>query len=113
MTYCLVSLNFRAIWDISVNVLLPNDWMVDLRLEELCNVFCLRFEGVESFLTEDIGEMSLNSNNCSTSNMVVENPKRCDHLQLCWHVTEWWIAAHLLDDGLCYCFGFDEGMQSR
>lgn len=73
--YRLVSPNFRVIFDITLNVLPPDDRMIFLRFEELRNIFGPRLDCIEPFLAEYAGQVSLDSSDGSRSEVVTKNPE--------------------------------------
>jgi len=73
--YRLISADFRMILNIALNILPPDDWVVVVGFEELCDVFCPRFDGVEPFLAENSCQVSLNSRDGGRSETVPEDPE--------------------------------------
>src|ERR1700759_3856110 len=60
ITYGLLSTNFRVIGDVAFNILTPDDWMILVRFEELCDVLGPRVNGIKPLLVEYVGEVTLN-----------------------------------------------------
>ena len=69
----LISADFRVVLDISLNIFSPNDWVVIIRFEELCNVTCPRFDSVKSLAAEDVGHVAMDGNNGSSSKVIAED----------------------------------------
>ena len=80
ITYRFVSADFGVVWNVALNILAPDDWVVFVRFEKLRNVFSSRINIIKSLLAKYTGEMSLNGCDCSGSNVVAKDPKRRDGL---------------------------------
>lgn len=70
------------ILDVALDKLPPDNRMVFVRFEELCDVFGPSFDGIESFLAEHTGQVTLDSDDSSRSEVVTEDPKRQDGLRM-------------------------------
>ena len=68
------------IWDVALNMLVPDDWVVFVGFEELRNVRGPRIEMIKFLLAKYGGEMSLNGCDSSRSDVVAEDPQRRDGL---------------------------------
>ena len=68
------------IWDVALNILAPDDWVVFVRFEELRNVRSPRIKMIKFLLAKYGGEMSLNGCDSSRSDVVAEDPQRRDGL---------------------------------
>ena len=73
IAYCFVSSNFRVIWDVSLDIFPPDDWVILLQPEESHNIFSPCFKGIEPFLVEDVWQMTLDSGDSISGNMVAED----------------------------------------
>ena len=80
LPYRFVSTDLGVILNIAFGVLAPEYWMIIGRPEELCNISRPCFNGVKPFIAEHMREVSLNGKDGSRSNMVTEDPERCDGL---------------------------------
>ena len=80
VTYRFISANFRVILNVPLDVLAPNDWVVVVRFEEFHNIVCPCFNSLKPLATEDAGQVSVDSNDGGGSNVITEDPKRCDRL---------------------------------
>jgi len=75
----LISTDFRVILNVTFNIRVPNDWVI-IRLEESCDIFSPRFDGLESVLAKDTRQVSLNSGDSSSSEVITEDAKCRDGL---------------------------------
>lgn len=82
LAHRLVSADLRMVLNVAFNILPPDDRVIVVRFEELRNIFSPCVNGLKPFLAEDIGEVSLNSNDGSSSEMVAEDPERRDSLPM-------------------------------
>jgi len=78
--YCLVSADLRMVLNVALDVLTPDDRVIIIRVKELHDIFSPSFNGVKPFLAKDIGQVSLDRDNCGSGDVVTENPKRGDGL---------------------------------
>ena len=76
MVYRLVSTDFVMILDIALSVFPPDDQMIFVRFEELCNILGPCFNSVKSFLAEYTCEVTLDSSDRNRSEIVTKDPKR-------------------------------------
>jgi hypothetical protein len=61
--------------DIAFNILTPDDRVVVIWSKELGNVFCPHINGLKPFLSEDVGQVSMNCNDSGSGDVVTEDPK--------------------------------------
>lgn len=64
------------IFNITLDVLPPDDWMVVLRFEKFGDIFGPSFDGVEPLLPEHTGQVSLDSSDGGRSEVVAKDPQR-------------------------------------
>src|ERR1700679_2394081 len=80
VTYNLVSTKARMVWNLSLNILAPDDGMFLVRCEEFCDILGLGLNVVKPLLPEHTREVMLNSCDGSGRNVVAEDPKCRDGL---------------------------------
>jgi len=80
LTYRLISTNFGVVLNVTLNILPPDDRVIIIRFEELCNVFGPCLNGLKPFLAEGTGQVSLDGNDGGGGKVVTENPERRDGL---------------------------------
>ena len=80
LTHRLISTNFGMILDIPLNIFSPNDWVIIVRFEELRHIARPCFNSLESLVTEDAGQVSMDGGNSGGGKVVVEDPECRDHL---------------------------------
>jgi hypothetical protein len=66
--------------DITFDVLTPDDRVVIIWPKELGNVFRPCINSSEPLLSEDVGQVSMDSNNGGSGNVVTKDPDRRDSL---------------------------------
>ena len=71
----LISSNFGVILDISLDIFSPNDWVVVIRFEELCDISCPRLNSVKSLAAEDTRHVPMDGSDGSDSKVIAEDSK--------------------------------------
>jgi len=69
-----------VIFDVTFNVLPPDDWVVVICFKESHHILSPCFNVLEPFRTENIGQVSLDGSDGGGSEIVTENPECCDSL---------------------------------
>ena len=75
-----VSTNASVVWNVTLDILTPDDRMFSVGPEESRNICSSRINGIKLPLAEYTGEMLLNGCDSGRSKVVTENPERRDGL---------------------------------
>ena len=62
-----------VVWNVTRNILPPDDWVIIICPEESCNVCSPCFKRLESFLAKDTQQVPLDSGDSISGNVVTKN----------------------------------------
>jgi len=71
-----------VVLDIPLNIFPPNDQVIFVRFEELCDVIRPCLNATESLALENTGQVSMHGSNGSSSKLVMEDTECCDRLPI-------------------------------